>query len=438
MGLKIGKKMATTALIVFFLAVLALLTFFGVSDSNPELIFLLYLAGIACFLFSASVGVLKNSNDRILFWGSFIAKIAYALYRFPISNIANPTLSTDAGGFWKTASQYYAGNFSRQYTPYPYILNFEFHIFGKNVLCCILTNIVISMIMVLLVVMVLNRFEVYGNSRFWAVLLASFLIYGIIVSDSILREAFYIGLIAASFYQFIEYVRTGKHIRMYLSVFLMLPVLALHIGYFPIVVVYIIDFLVQEKVRTRSDFLKRFIMIAVFVAFAVYASQLNSVGYLTEGKGIEGVIQIIAGSNSEEAMGEAGSRYLAGLKINSVSTFLLYTPVKWFFYLFSPLPTNWRDLTDAFAFFLDGCVHLAFLFISGSCVRTLKRKNKDGEYDGLVRICRVGIWSVVLCALVFGLDTSTAGTAIRHRDVLIGVEAILIGIGLHFRAAARH
>ena len=427
MRVRVGRGPSIIIYLAVFLTMMYILTVIGVSDSSPEMIFLIYLFGMLLFLLLASSGVLRTSNDKILFWGATFIKVAYSLFRFPMDQITNPLLSNDAWRFWSIATQYNEGNFSRVYTPFPYILNIEFHFFGENVLCFCVTNIILYMLMVLLVVRLLNKFEIYGKGRFWAVVLSAFLVYGIQLTSSILRETIYVILITASFYEYVMYLHTKRQVYLYIAIFLLAPVLVLHIGYFPIVVVYIIDIFLHEKIRTKKEILNRLVIILAFIVFVLFASQLNSIGYLTRGQGITGLINKIVGANSDEIMGEAGSRYLAGLKITSVPTFILYSPIKWLFYMFSPLPTNWRGLTDIAAFLLDGCVHFSSLWMSYKYMKRLNRSNKDGKNDLAIRRINAGFWAVVLCGFVFCLGTSTAGTAIRHRDVMIGIEAFLIG-----------
>ena len=434
MRITIGKKTIAPVFLVVFCLVLALMTYTGFSDASPEIIFIIYLIGIVIFLFFASRTILKTSNDRIMFWGAFLVKAAYAVYRFPIGRIADPALSEDAGGFWRTAVQYYEGIFNRVYTPFPYVLNFEFHVFGKNVLCCCMTNIMLSMLMVLIVIQVLNKYEIYGNGRFWAVLFSAFLLYGIIVSNSILRESIYFALITASFYEYIQYINSRQQFRVYLAILMLIPVLALHIGYFPIAGVYIVDIFLNEKINSKKDLFNRSVIIVAFLIFVGFASQLNSVGYLTKGNGIVGIINKISGANSDAAMGGAGSRYLAGLRITSIPTFFLYSPIKWIFFMFSPLPTNWRGITDIAAFLLDGCVHFICIWMALKSLRLFKKNNVNGNLNKIIRVVRTGLWAVVLCGFVFGLGTGTAGTAIRHRDVMIGIETILLGMSLYFRS----
>lgn len=435
MRLALGKIAISLLYLVILCLILSSLTRSGFSDFAPIAVFLFYLFGMLVFLLSISSNILRTSNDIILFWGSIIVKLGYALFRFPISSITAPTLHADAERFWRTAVQYYEGNFNKVYTPFPFFLNFEFTIFGKNVLCCCLTNIVLSMIMVLLVLEMMNWFRIEGWGRFIAMFLSSFLIYGIQVSNSILRESIYFAFITASFASYINYLKHRQQVYVYIAILLLIPVLVLHIGYFPLAAVYLLDLFVHEKIRTKKDFLNRLFTIIVFFIFVLFASRLNSVGYLTgRTGGITGIFNRIAGSNSDEVMGEAGSRYLAGLKITSLPTFVFYSPIKWTFFMFSPLPPNWRGITDILAFLFDGCIHLMCVLLSVRCIRLLKRNNKSGNRDMIIRAVQSGLWSVIMCGFVFGLGTSTAGTAIRHRDAMIGIEAILIGISIYTRS----
>ena len=52
----------------------------------------------------------------------------------------------------------------------------------------------------------------------------------------------------------------------------------------------------------------------------------------------------------------------------------------------------------------------------------------------MCRLLGVGLLIIVMIAFVFCLNTGNSGTAIRHRDVLIGIEAILLGLSLKIRS----
>ena len=433
MKIRVGKASSAIIFLFIFLMIMFILTISGISDNSPEVVFFIYLIGLVLFLLLASDGILVSSNDRIIFWGATFLKVAYALYRFPLGKIADPALGGDAGGFWRTAVQYYEGNFSRVYTPFPHILNFEFHIFGKNVLCCCVTNIVLSMLMVLFVIKIMNDFEIYGSGRFWAVFLSAFLIWGIIVCNSIWREAVYFALITGSFVEYIDFVFSKRHWKLFISCMLMIPVLILHIGYFPIVAVYIIDYFHHEKVRNKRDLVNRSMIIIIFAIFIVFATKLNSVNNAYVSAGYRFVERLSGGESSAGYYEEAGSRYLAGFRIVSLPTLVLYSPLRLFFYLFSPLPTNCRGLTDIVSFLLDSCVHILYFVLSIRGIRSIKKfeiNDKTDKTINTVRILKAGLWAVLLCGFLFGLGTSTAGTAIRHRDVMIGIESIQIGISL--------
>lgn len=442
------NKTPLVFLLVFIICSFAL-TQMGVADYLPEIMVVLWMLAITIFLYLSFAPYLLNSNDRILFWTSYVTKICYMFYRFGFGNFSNPTLSLDAHGFWKVANQYYLGDFSRIYTPFPYILNAEFNLFGVNILCCILVNIALSMIMVGIVFSILDRFNVKGSMRLLSGIFVCFMPYAFQLSTSLLREAIYFCFITISFASYIRYIYQEKQRYLYLGLIALVPVLALHIGYFPIALVYFVELLRSEKTKTVRDLFGKLIVIGLFAGFIVMSSSFNSVEYLTgSAGGIEGLINKLTSDGVSETTANAGSLYLPGIYITSVRSFLLYSPLKWLFYIASPLPMNWRGLTDVVAFFLDGFVHVVVLVSGMKGVSLLKHRYKERaeETDGkMLRVLRAGLWAVVLCAFVFGMGTKTAGTAIRHRDVLLGIEVVIFALSLMVKkmyqndlAQARH
>ncbi len=421
-------------LLIFFLFSFAL-TRVGIADYLPEVMVVLWIIAAMIFLYVLFGKNLKSSNERILFWLSFFAKIGYAIYRFGFSDFANPTLTADAERFWRVATQYYAGNYSTTYTTYPYILNAQFQLFGVNGLCCIILNIAFSMAMVGIVLKIFDRLEISGNARLFGSIFACFMPYAFHLSTSMLREPMYFCFIALSFLFYVSYIFDGKQAGIYMALLSLIPVLILHIGYFPIAVVYFWDLIRNDKMRTAKDLLYKIVLIGAFIVFVAVSSSFNSTEeYLTGSTGgIAGLINRLTSDGVSETTANAGSLYLPGVYITSVRTFLLYSPLKWLFYISGPLPMNWRGLPDVAAFFLDGFVHVVVLISGMKGISQLKRcyKERAEEMDGkMLRVMRAGLWAVVLCAFVFGLGTRTAGTAIRHRDVLLGIEVIIFALSL--------
>lgn len=434
--MKQPKKVSKTALVFLLVFVICsfALTQMGIADYMPEIMVMLWMLALTIFLYLSFAPFLTDFNDRFFFWTSYITKICYMFYRFGFDNVATPTLSLDAQGFWKVANQYYSGDYGRLYTSFPYVLNAEFNLFGVNILCCILVNIAMSMVMVGIVFSLLDHFKVKGSIRLLSGIFICFMPYAFQLSTSLLREAIYFCFITVSFASFVYYIYQEKQRYLYFALLAMVPVLALHIGYFPIALVYFVELLRNGKAKTVKDLFGKILVIGLFVGFLVLSSSFNSVEYLTGSTGgIEGLINKLTSDGVSETTANAGSLYLPGVYITSFGTFLLYSPLKWLFYIAGPLPMNWRGLPDVAAFFLDGFVHVVVLISGMKGISLLKRRYKERaeETDGkMLRVLRAGLWAVVLCAFVFGLGTKTAGTAIRHRDVLLGIEVVIFALSL--------
>lgn len=317
-------------------------------------------------------------------------------------------------------------------------MNAEFHILGENILSCILVNILLTTLMILLIMVVLNRFQVTSNTRIFVILMANFFPYSIIITNSLWRESIHFFFLTASFFKYIDYIQTDKYADLFVAVIATTPVLLLHVGYFPIILAFLIDILLHDKGKHGKIHTKKLLIISTFLLFIILAFSFGSVDtYLTQnGKGvIEGIIDRIAGGTRDESVATAGSLYLPGVRITSIGTLILYTPLKFLFYLLSPLPMNWRNLLDIIAFLLDGCLHC---YLIGFSIKRLAIARGNAIETTEARIVKVGVYASTMCALAFCLGTTTAGTAIRHRCVLIGVELITYALASKIDRRGNH
>lgn len=434
--MRLKVKRSSIATIAFF-AICSILTLLGLSDVAPFAMCLFFFIGITALLYAISAVHIQRKNDFIIFWLSYIAKIVYALYRFFTKykgSLTSPFLSTDAKRFWNQAVSLYQGKATNTDTKFPYALSLEFHLFGKNLFCVLLFNIFLTMLMMVLVMILLNRLKICGNNRTLALVVVGFLPYELIVSCSVLRESIYFIFITLSFLYFYSYITEKKYKYLLFAILAVLPVILLHVGYFPIVLVYLLDSFINDRVKKPSDLLLRLCIVCSFAAVIVYSIKIDSNGAGYVSRGVSGFINKITGNSSGGYADEAGSRYLEGLTINSIPTLILYTPIRWFYFLFSPLPMNWRGLSDIAAFFLDGCIHFYVIYSTIRAKKVIKIKgSSDNCLNVKKRMLNVGLGIILFIALVFCLNTSTAGTAIRHRDVLIGIEALLLALSCDIR-----
>lgn len=366
--------------------------------------------------------MLQTSNARLLYYVSLVITIVYVLYMALGTDLTNPPLTDDAKGFWTVALRYYEGNFSTYYTIYPYILNWEFHIFGRNYLCAMFTNVFMCHLMILLT---LNELRIHFpelSQNVFITALICLLPYNFINSVSLGREPIYILFLCLSFIEYSDYVRTLGQKKLYLAVFLTIPVLIGHTGFFPIPLIYFISSVYINKIRTRRQLAIFIFEIVVLMVFVYTVMHFNSIRYITKvsTSGSDAWFRRIAGTD-RDIKTAGGSAYLTGLVAGSWLQVLLFAPIKLFFFLFSPLPVNWRGMMDIVTFLADSTVHLYIICIVVKAM--CKFKNIGGsEYE----IAKWGFIAFLMSALVFAMGTGTAGTAIRHRDSMIAIEYIIL------------
>ncbi len=115
---------------------------------------------------------------------------------------------------------------------------------------------------------------------------------------------------------------------------------------------------------------------------------------------------------------DAGSAYLNWIDVTSTAQGLLYSPVKMFYFLFSPIPLDWRGVSDAAAFFLDSSVYLWLCF---AVYRT--RNNRQMRWRRILSRCLM--ISAAIAVFVFAYGTYNSGTAVRHRAKIFSMLLVI-------------
>ena len=398
----------------------AILTAIGLNAYGPWVTALLWTIGIIFFFVCCIQSSSLNQVEIAFFILSLIICIVY-VYSLVVGHDLKDSLATagDAFGFWKRAVSYWRGDFSsRYYTFFPYLLYFEFFIFDQNYLCCILFNVLFSELAIFKVLDYAGKkFGLYTKP--YTIAMICFFPYVFKIASSLWREAFYIMFLAYSFLFFIKYVESKKQSRLYIAVLLTIPVIFGHSGYFPIPLIYFIASLAMNDTRTRRNIWAFIFEMIILLAFVRVIMEFNSIDYLTGGKlsGLDSFFVRLAGSDRES---NAGSAYLVGLKANNWMQVFLFAPLRLLFYSFSPLPMNWRGMRDVVTFIFDSFLHFIILFKVVSVL--LKYINTEIRKKSEYQVVKWGFFCCLLTGLVFALGTSTAGTAIRHRDSILPIE----------------
>lgn len=141
-------------------------------------------------------------------------------------------------------------------------------------------------------------------------------------------------------------------------------------------------------------------MIVLFVSGMIYSYNNLSLHKLGSIEQLDiGQIADIAESRSK-----GSAAYLSGFQINSLADFVIQSPIRLFYFLFSPFPWDISHPLHLIGFF-DG---VFYIFIFYWC---FKYRRKIFEHPATLQVLII----VLVLAFVFSFGTSNFGTATRHR-----------------------
>ena len=428
---KINKSKILTVIIVFIAAVIGSFALLSISNlffsTYTTYVMSAFWMVIVLIEFYLTLSVAKTKSESFVLSGALIIRLIYLLYSKWGFAINKANLSGDALGFWKTAEQYYSRKTETVYNLFPYFICGEFYIWGKNLFCCLLFNVFLSYLSCAVFLAVLNRFDLKNKTRIISLSVVSFLPYSLIESSQLIREPLYYFFIICSFYFFVDYIFTSKTRSLYFSLVSLIPALLFHIGFFPIMLVYMLAAVIKSYKNGRLIKPAVVLHILLFATLIGLIINFESMDYLI-GNDVDHLYYFmdkLSGIINHKSLMEANSAYLLDLKMDSWWKFLLISPIKLLYFLFSPLPPYWYDIKQIISFLLDSIVHMLIIGCVVFCC--IKYKNKLSKTKEAIVIC-YGILAFIAVCFVFALGTSNAGTAIRHRDVFIGMETVIFAL----------
>ncbi|MGK7376262.1 hypothetical protein ACSFXN_00375 [Planococcus sp. 1R117A] len=238
---------------------------------------------------------------------------------------------------------------------------------------------------------------------FIALLIFSAMPNSIFMSSILLRESLIIFLITVSLYFFVRWFTDGGFFHFLLAVVLALMSMLFHSGMIGFVAAYVLAFLfLSTKTSKKSG---QTILYLLFFAALFAFIFLNAEMFL--GKFISPEGKVIT---EVEIGGEGGSMYLASLNGLTGVAAILVAPIKMFYFMFSPLPLDWRGMGDIVSFLFDSSI---YLFLVGATVLGLLKSDMPIRNKVFIALF------LVVTVFVYSYGTQSAGTAMRHRNKII-------------------
>lgn len=356
----------------------------------------------------------------LIFIGAILFRVVFSIINLYIFPDILPHSGVDTKAFEMTGYYLSSGILdlsTYRWDNYPRLIYIIYLLIGRMPLVIIAINGVTSVLSAVYLYKILEILVDSKKTIFSLVNLFLFFPHNIIFSSIILRESLIIFFLVLSLYKFIEYSKTNKISKMFLSIINLLVATALHAGVLFIGLGYLIYILKDKQVVRRFDRLKKPILIILVVATVAGLFLYSDLAFrkLASYDSLDSVFNQV--NRISDNSGE--SKYLNSLKITNLTDMIIFLPIKMVYLLYSPMPWDIRNLNDIIAFLLDSII---YMYLSVGVLKKIRGLDFKNEKNKLFVCLLVGLLSAVS---VFALGTSNAGTALRHRFKILPLMIIL-------------
>ena len=283
-------------------------------------------------------------------------------------------------------------------------------------------NVLLGITVIFFIYKIMKALTINNKTCKNIMLLAALFPTSVVLSSIFLREIFPTFFVVLSLYFFVKWYNSPRYSNILYS-FLYLGIASMfHSGVSGIAIGYLFAYLFYKHQANNFRFTLKtitvFIIITVllFPILTIFNEQIfRKFGNLNES---EDLYRIATGSKA------GGAVYLKGLTINSFLDFILYSPIKSIYFLISPLPWDWRNLSDIMTFLLDSLLYLYTAIASFKLWKNLKKRKP---------LIILFLIMIISTSIIFGVGVGNAGTALRHRQKISPLFLILISLLLEER-----
>lgn len=392
--------------------------------SNPEFFATLIIAfniPIVLFIF------IRYTKEAflLLFIGFFLrlALMYWDIYAFDIFLL--PHSGEDSIGFYESAlqisqdtsllnSDIYGGLYSK-------ILGIVLFFGPTSRILLQYINVLLGMFTIILVYNMMTQLKIQLKTKKVMLLIMILFPTSLILSSILLREALITFLITLSFSFFLQWIFKGNIKYVILATSLVVIGALFHSGVISVLVGYIFMLLFYRPATQKFQASRNTVI--------VFSALLMSMFYLTS-VGAENIPFLSKYTHALETTdnlyelttgGRGGSLYLQGLEINNPTQLILYSPLKMFYFITSPLPFDWRGIIDLFTFMSDGLIYGVLIIYP---VLNYRKMIKGDPVTISLFI------ALIIVIFTFGIALNNAGTALRHRNKLFYLIILLFSLGI--------
>lgn len=386
---------------------------------------------VVCFGISMSIknkDKKEEGNIKMILFASFFVRILVLLWDVYCRHIfILPNSEGDAEWYHKIGVSYAFGTRidTVDYTKYSYWVGQLYKIIGVQKLTAQFINVFLAMCSIVIIYKILCMFDIDKKTRKITILVVSFLPNLMMITTFFLQESIISFFIISSLYMFTKWWFDGNPANIVFAVALSAVAAVLHMGGITIGIgILLMLVMVNNKDRTiQTTPLKLFMV--VIMAFAVLLV-LSTFGEDLLGKlgGDISAENILSESNKRE---EGSGAYVIGIQgLPPAVDLIVNTPIRMFYFVFSPLPWTWRGLSDIVAFLGSTIFYIYVVYIAVKAFKTKPNKTLLGDNIGSYLIVLTVI--VLIASVMFGWGVSNSGSVLRHREKFTYICVVMFAI----------
>ena len=378
-------------------------------------------ASVLIFLFSASFFISVQSSRKLKLYRSSLM-LGYLLRIFLLyfdifgrNVFILPHSAADSEAFYSNMVYYSQGMVFRSgtYGTYIEMMGTVFKYIGINRLYGQFLNLLFSIVALIFLAYALNELNVDDNVKHRIYKILCFLPNYAILSSVLLREAPVNMFLTISFYFIVQWYMFKQEKYFLLASVFVLPAAAMHSGSIAVLVGYIIIRFIYDNESEKFVLkLRNIVVTVVIVTITAYVLSRTGGRFLGKFKNVDSIDDVAITSY---AGGSSYAQYV-GDSSNPLRM-IVYTIPRIFYFIFSPLPWQWRGLSDIIMFLFSSIFY--FLTVLNT-IQFLHSKEKHN------RPLVIALFIVAMTTVfVFAWGTSNSGTAARHRDKIITIFALI-------------
>ena len=280
-------------------------------------------------------------------------------------------------------------------------------------------NVLMGVGLIIILIRIMRLLCVSYEKQKVIVLLATFMPNLIINSAILLREAWIEFFLLLSLYNFVKWYLGIEGPKAVLKIVICVFLASwMHAGSIFVLLGYFVAFVSFNRIVKCVKFSGTTISAIAFMAIVLFV-------FLTYASVLGGKLAVLTSFDSEflaqrvEDDTVGGSTYLTWLPMTYSFVDVFFLPIRMVYFLFSPIPFDWRGVNDIAAFLIDSSVYIGLFY------RIIKDNTRNKQHKLLGRYLLITVFIVIA---VFSVGTSAAGTAMRHRAKIVPFLFVIYSI----------